>query len=108
VTVTKSGRDDNGDCGSLARGRRNNGRNSRRGYRDSDDVWHARQIIVRPYRANSLNFVVVRIDEGNHARETGAAQVFEYGTPRGRLAGRGPDDGDRSRRKQCIEAIGRH
>jgi hypothetical protein len=84
--MAESSGDDDAGCSSLAHGGGNGGRNRRRRHRNGYDVGDIGQIIVRFYGANSLNFVIVRVDEGNHARETGTAQVFEDGPPRGRLA----------------------
>ena len=81
-TVTEPGGDDDADRRPLAR-RRGNGIRHRGGrHRDSDDVRHLRQSVVGFDRANSFDCVVVRIDEMNRARESGAAKIFEYGPAR--------------------------
>ena len=77
--VTEPRGHDNGGSSAFLRRRGDDVRNASGGHRDHRNVGRLRQSLVRFDGANTLDLVIVRIDDVNRTRETRTDQVFHHG-----------------------------
>jgi hypothetical protein len=74
--------------------------------RDDGEIGYGFQLLVRFDRADAVDVVIARIDQMDGALK--AAQVAHNSAPDRPLARARADHGDRVRRKQFVQTIGRH
>jgi hypothetical protein len=75
---------------------------------DNDQFRDEGQLAEAIDRGDTIDLGITRIHQAEFALELGFTDIAEDGTADGPLAGTGPDERDRTRRKQAFQAIGRH